>query len=173
MDQDVKNKISTTARVLRFILVSAILCACMSVSYSLYGGKFSEILLKLENANSTMENMIWLYKHAVNIFPCILVVILQVLAYIPDKDRKLACKERKWQMLILFLFVYVVLLRSAMNGQGFSVLGDSALWFGTQLIPIIILSLYYSQRQHTVDEPHEVHPDEIVSESAEEKIKGK
>lgn len=165
MDQNVNKRISTAIRVFRFILISAVLCSIMAISYSMLGGKFAEILGKLENSNNTMENMIWLYKHAVNILPCILVVILQTLAYLPDKNRKLACKERQWQMLILFLFVYVFVLRYALNGQELSALGDNALWFATQLIPIIILSLYYSQRQKAVDEPAEIHPDEITEES--------
>ena len=173
MDQDVKKGIAVVIRILRFILVSALLCVIMSVSYSMYGGKLADILAKLESSNNTMDNMIWLYKHAVNILPCILVVILQALAYIPDKNKCLACRERKWQVFILFLYTYIFVFRNTLNGQELSDLGDSALWFATQLIPLIILALYYSQRQSTVNEPKEAHPDDIVADNREEQIKGK
>ena len=172
MDQDVKKGIAVFVRIIRFILVSALLCGIMAMSYSMYGGRFAEILGKLESANNSMDNVIWLYKHIVNILPCIFVVILQAVAYIPDKNKSIACKERKWQIFILFLFTYIFILRYALNGQKMSVLGDSALWFATQLIPIIILALYYSQRQNTANEPKETHPDE-VSENNVEQIKGK
>ena len=166
MDKEVKN-IGIAVRIARFILVSALLCVWMSVAYSLYGGKLAEILVKMENANNDMDNMIWLYKHIVNIIPFIVVAILQAVAYIPDRDKRIACKERKWQMLIVFLSIYLVLLRGVMNGQGLPALGDNALWFGTQIIPIIILTMYYSVRQGALDEPEEIHPDEMVKEKAQ------
>ena len=159
MDKEMKKSTYVTIHIFRFAIVTLLLCIVMARSYLLYADKLSEILSKLEASSNDMKNMIWLYKHAIRIFPCIFIVLVQWIAYIPDKNKSLACRERKWQILIVSLYTFFSLFPSIRGDRALDQVSQSALWFATQLIPLIILSLYYSQRQHTVNEPTEVHPD--------------
>lgn len=140
----------------RFILVSVILCLLMAMSHSFYIGKFGDIIVKLENADDDMETVIWLIKHIGNFFPCILTALVQYIFYPYDRNTVRAQKERKFEILVLAVFFFFVLLPYAMNdGQGnmsLSNISDTSLWFATQSVPMLILFMYYSQRQKALTE---------------------
>ncbi len=75
MDKEIKKSTYIAIHIIRFALLSCVLCFIMAKCYELYGGKLAEILGKMENSSNDMKNMIWLYKHAVNILPCVQVLL--------------------------------------------------------------------------------------------------
>lgn len=143
-------------RVLRVLLMSVIICIAMGMSYSFFCKGFVEIINKIEQSPNDMDNNIWAVKHLGNIFPCIIISLIQLFVYSFEQNKIMAAREGIFETLVLCIFTYGFMLPYVMydsqlgNMASFASLGDSGLWFATQLIPLIALLLYYSQRKKTL-----------------------
>ena len=141
--------------IVRFAFISLLLCVVMVASFSFYGDGFASIMQKIDESKNDMTNMTWVAKHLGNLVPGIAIIIFQAVAYYFVDDKASAHKEQKWQALILLVLVYAVILPYAINsteGGVISSIESSSLWFGTQLIPLIIIMAYHSQRSHVLYE---------------------
>ena len=151
MDSNIQSITKPKINILRFCLISVALCVVMGLSLSFYGDDFAKILSKLNSSSNDMDNMIWVVKHIGNLLPSIAIVTVQSIVYSFVKDKTVASKERKWQALILIVFVYAILLPYTVNGRGLASIESSSLWFATQIIPLIIFMVYHSQRQSALE----------------------
>ena len=139
----------------RFAFVSVMLCIVMFISFSFYGDGFADIMQKIDDSKNDMTNMTWVAKHLGNLVPGIAIIISQAIIYAFVSDKASAHKEQKWQALILLVFVYAVILPYAINNTEEGVISSiesSSLWFCTQLIPLIIIMTYHSQRSNVLYE---------------------
>ena len=171
MDTKVHDIIKPKINIVRFAFLSAILCIIMVLSLSFYGDEFALIIKKLEGSDNDMENVIWIAKHIGNLLPTIAIVIIQGIAYSFVKDKAVSNKERKWQMFTLIVFVYACLLPYTVNGAGLAAIESSSLWFCTQIIPLVILMLYYSQRLSVIcagEDKSDSQNENEITEKAEE-----
>lgn len=146
MDSNIKRP---KINLLRFAFISVVLCVVMVVSFSFYGDGFAGIMQKINESSNDMTNMKWVANHLGNLVPGIAIIIFQAVAYCFVEDKASAHKEQKWQALILLVLVYAVLLPYAIGQTEAGVISSiesSSLWFCTQLIPLIIIMTYHSQR---------------------------
>lgn len=171
MDSNTKNIAQPKFNILRFFLVSALLCAVMAASLSFYSDDFAAVIKKLDNSSNDMDNMIWVVKHIGNLLPAIAIFSIQGIVYSFAKSKLVASRERKWQALILIIFVYAVLLPYTVNGRGLASIESSSLWFATQIIPLIILMMYNSQRQSVLASGEDTEADEAADAKKTEEAK--
>lgn len=143
-------------RIVRALLMSILVCTVMGMSYSFFCNGFAEIINRIEQSTNDMENNLWVVRHLENIFPCVIISILQLFVYSYEKNKIMAAREGIFETLVLCIFTYGCMLPYTMYDTrlgemaSFASLGDSGLWFATQLIPLIALLLYYSQRKKTL-----------------------
>ena len=74
-------------------------------------------------------------------------------------------------MFTLIVFVYACLLPYTVNGAGLAAIESSSLWFCTQIIPLAILMLYYSQRLSVIcagEDKSDFQNENEITEKAEE-----
>ena len=141
--------------VIRFAVISILLCVVMVASFSFYGDGFASIMQKIDESSNDMTNMTWVAKHLGNLVPGIAIIISQAIVYAFVSDKASAHKEQKWQALILLVLVYAILLPYAIKNTEAGVISSiesSSLWFCTQLIPLIIIMTYHSQRSNVLYE---------------------
>ena len=173
MDSGIQNVKKSKFNILRFAIISVLLGAVMVASFWFYGEDFAAVLKRLDESNNDMTNMTWVVKHLGNLLPGIAIVIFQAIVYSFVDNKVVAHKEQKWQALLLLILVYGGILPYAIKQTEAGVISSiesSSLWFCTQLIPLIILMVYHSQRGNILaEEPLEKESEES-EEAAEESI---
>ena len=173
MDSGIQNVKKSKFNILRFAIISVLLGAVMVASFWFYGEDFAAVLKRLDESNNDMTNMTWVVKHLGNLLPGIAIVIFQAIVYSFVDNKVVAHKEQKWQALLLLILVYGGILPYAIKQTEAGVISSiesSSLWFCTQLIPLIILMVYHSQRGNILaEEPLEEEAEES-EDAAEESI---
>ena len=171
MDSGIQNVKKSKFNILRFAIISVLLGAVMVASFWFYGDEFAAVLKRLDDSNNDMTNMTWVVKHLGNLLPGIAIVIFQAIAYSFVDNKVVAHKEQKWQALLLLILVYGGILPYAIKQTEAGVISSiesSSLWFCTQLIPLIILMVYHSQRGNILAEAGENKETEEAEKETEE-----
>ncbi len=157
MNENKKIKVS----VLRLLAFSLVLCLVTVAVFAVSEVIFERLSRKVDATSDDTKNTRWLMEHAENLMLLPIIAAVSGLFYRKNADDRINAlyhREKKYQLLILLAFLYLVFLPYyiSQNIAGdmtvFEALGDKALWFATQFIPILALIMYQSDRQNKCTE---------------------
>ena len=160
--------------ILRILAFSMLLCVLTVATFS-----FSEILFERlsRGVNQTSDNTKvtrWILENGKNILLFPILAIFGAVCYRKNDDDAINAiyhKEKKIQLIVLFVFLYFVFLpyyvhhNMAANVSVIEVLGDKVVWFTVQIIPISALIMYHSDRADKLFEKSEENKDDEGEEN--------
>ena len=150
--------------ILRILAFSMLLCVLTVATFS-----FSEILFERlsRGVNPTSDSTKvtrWILENAKNILLFPILALFGAVCYRKNDDDSINAiyhKEKKIQLIVLFVFLYFVFLpyyvhhNMAANTSVIEVLGDKVVWFTVQIISISALIMYHSDRSAKLSEKNE------------------
>lgn len=151
MENNKKIKVS----VLRLLAFSLVLCVLSVAVFALSDALIEKLSRDVGPTSDNTKNTLWVLGQAENLllFP---VLALACLLYGNRDDAALrAChhKEKKIAFALLLIFMYLVFFpyyvshNMAGDMTAFDAVGDKAVWFVTQIIPISALIMYHADRE--------------------------
>ncbi len=142
--------------ILRLVAFSCLMCVASVAVFSMSDILFERLTRAVGESSDKTKNALWLISQLENLTLMPILAALGALLYRGGKSYKQDAanhREKKIQLVILLMFLYFVFLpyyisqNMAGNVNAFQALGDKTIWFATQLIMILVLIMYHSDRE--------------------------
>ena len=149
-----ENRIKVS--VLRILAFTLVLCVVAVAAFAFSEMLVERLLRGIDASKDANKNAIWVLGHMENLLFFPIVAFFGALLYrnVEDNEtRAIFHKEKKIGFILLFIFVYFAFLpyyvtqNMAGDMSVFDAIGDKVLWFSTQVIPLLALIMYHSDRE--------------------------